>query len=89
MLAVVVGRVELQAQLLHQFQCPVLGRADPLAAHLDHLAAGVRDLPVQRAAADPVPGLQNRDVIAGGTAARWPPPDRRHLRHTTTTATDF
>ena len=56
--AVVVGGVPLQAELVDEGVDPVLGRPDPLAADLDGDAG---DLVVQRAPPDPVPGLQHHD----------------------------
>ena len=59
-----VGREGLEAELADQGQHPVLGRADPLGADLDHLA--VADRLVQRPAADPVAGLEHDRLAACG-----------------------
>ena len=63
-LAGAVGREGLEPELADQRDHPVLGRADPLGADLDHLA--VADRLVQRPAADPVAGLEHDHVAAGG-----------------------
>ena len=67
-LALVVGRVALEAELVDEGVDPVLGRADPLAADLD---GDPGDGVVQRAAADPVPGLEHDD---GAPGLLEPPP---------------
>ena len=60
MLALLVGREGLDAELRRQLREPVLGRADPLAADLDDLA--VADLMVEHAPADAVTRLEHHAV---------------------------
>ena len=78
-----MGREGLEPQLGDQRQDPVLGRADPLGADLDHLA--VADRLVERPAADPVARLEHDHVAAAGAqlARRREPgepgPDDDHI----------
>ena len=60
----VIGREGLDAQLAGERRDPLLGRADPLAADLDHLA--VADLLVEQPAADPVARLDHDRLCPGG-----------------------
>ena len=79
MLAVVEGRERLDAELGGQGREPVLRRADPLAAGLDHLP--VADLLVERAAADALARLEHDRAppgaaqVARGHEAREPGAD--------------
>ena len=78
-----VGGEGLQPELADQRQDPVLGRADPLAPDLDHLA--VADRLVQGAPADPVARLEHADVAPGGAQrpggaeTRQAGPDHRYV----------
>jgi hypothetical protein len=68
-LAVAEGGERRDAELGRQRREPVLGRADPRAARLEHLA--IADLLVERAAADPVARLEHHHAPAGaGEVAR-------------------
>ncbi len=60
----VVGREGLDAQLAGERRDPLLGRTDPLAADLDHLA--LADLLVEQPAADPVTRLDHDRLRSGG-----------------------
>ena len=62
-LALVVRREGLDGELPRKGRDVVLGGTDPLATHLDDLAAA--DLGVERTAADAVPRLQDDDITAG------------------------
>jgi hypothetical protein len=62
--ALVVGWEGGDPELSGERRDPLLGRPDPLAADLDHLA--VADLLVEQAAADAVARLEHDRPLAGG-----------------------
>ena len=63
----VIGREGVDAELAGERRDPLLGRADPLAADLDHLA--LADLLVEQPAADAVARLDHDRLRPGGERA--------------------
>jgi hypothetical protein len=59
-----VGREGGDAELVGERRDPLLGRPDPLAAHLDYLVPA--DLLVEQATADAVARLDHNRPLAGG-----------------------
>jgi hypothetical protein len=85
-LAGVVGRERVEAQFAQQREYPVLPRADPLTTQLHDGTRVAGDRCVEGAAANPVAGLQDPNLVpAGGQfmrgdQARHPGPDHHHVR---------
>ena len=62
--ALVIGRERLEADLSGQGQDSILGGSDPLTAQLQRCA--VVGLDVERPAADAITGFKDKDGVAGG-----------------------
>ena len=83
MLTLVPAREGADAELFRKRDDPVLSRADPLAADLDHGA--ILERVVERSAADPLLCLEHDDVatrpaqIASGGQPREAPTDDRDV----------